>query len=1245
MEKKPEVAKIYPLTPLQEGILFHSIVNNDSGAYFQSLTFSVEDRVDIEIFLKSVNILIERHDILRTAFVYEKVKKPMQLVLKKREMASIYFKDISGVSEQDAYLQDYMEQDKTKGFHLAKEILMRVAIFQTSSAQYKVVWSYHHLIMDGWSLGIMFNEFLQIYDSFAFNRQLKLEPVHSYQQFIHWLEKQDKEQAKDYWKSYLEGYDQLAVVPSLINKMNVNAYDAKEAEFEIDIEKTQQLTKIARQNNATLSTVWEALWGLVLQRYNNVDDVVFGSVVSGRNAEVAGINQMIGLFINTIPVRIKTDQVETFAELVQMVQESSTKAKMYDFFPLYEMPVETEMRQGLIDHVSIFQKSPIDMNEAKSDQIKGFGQVINHVELLEQTNYDFGIMVITGESLTIRMSYNSNIHSYHFIEKIFGHIQEMIEQIIINPEIPLSHLKITTPAEEKELLYQFNDTMLPYDRSKTIHELFATQAKNNPDQVALVCERGQLTYRELDEQANRVASFLTEKGVISNTIVGLMTERSLEMIIGLLAILKAGGAYLPIDPTYPEERVNYMLTDSGAKLVLTQRHLVSGKQMGYESILLDDPLVYAVEPVQVGNAATSEDLAYVIYTSGSTGQPKGVMIPHRSVHNFIQGITDKLSFSAGKTILALTTISFDIFGLETLVPLTQGMRVVIATENEQRDPKLLNETIKVNGIDSLQITPSRLQLLLYSKADCLAQLEQIMIGGEALLPSLLAQVQERTQARIFNMYGPTETTIWSLIQDVTRASTITIGKPIANTQIYILNRHDSLQPIGMTGELCIAGDGLSKGYMNQEKLTAERFVPNSFQTESVMYRTGDLARWLPDGTIEFKGRIDHQIKLRGFRVELGEIENRLLKHPAVKEAVVMVEDIGVTQNLCAYYVGQQDISVQELRHLLSRELPEYMVPTHFVSLKELPLTANGKIDRKQLPKPTESERLGVGGAQAPKTEVEQELMGIWKNVLKRDHIGLHDNFFDLGGNSILLVQMHAQVDKKYVGKIDIGDVFSYSTIAKLANYIESGTEERIPLIEIPAMNLPPEYFDVSESHKASTIFSFAFQDDMVAGLHVVADMYDVEITDILLAMNLYLYSEVGELTDVTIQMMTADNKSISINVNMDDIEDFGELFRHVRAVRMQPNALSIYSSQVLENNLSTKRSGQVWPLFTERFFRTNEVHRLFDIIFELHIESKNISFECRYDQKKLNQGKVEELIYGYIKLLSLMLENESKTTI
>nr|WP_238332996.1 condensation domain-containing protein [Brevibacillus laterosporus] len=490
MEKKPEVTKIYPLTPLQEGILFHSIVNNDSGAYFQSLTFSVEDCVDTEIFLKSVNILIERHEILRTAFVYEKVKKPMQLVLKKREMASIHFKDISGVSEQDAYLQDYMERDKTKGFHLAKEILMRVAIFQTSSAQYKVVWSYHHLIMDGWSLGIMFNEFLQIYDSFAFNRQRKLEPVHSYQQFIHWLEKQDKEQAKDYWKSYLEGYDQLAVVPSLINKMNVNAYDAKEAEFEIDIEKTQQLTRIARQNNATLSTVWEALWGLVLQRYNNVDDVVFGSVVSGRNAEVAGINQMIGLFINTIPVRIKTDQVETFAELVQMAQESSTKAKMYDFFPLYEMPVETEMRQGLIDHVSIFQKSPIDMNEANSDQIKGFGQVINHVELLEQTNYDFGIMVITGESLTIRMSYNSNIHSYHFIEKIFGHIQEMIEQIIINPEIPLSHLKITTPAEEKELLYQFNDTMLPYDRSKTIHELFATQAKNNPDQVALVCEGG-----------------------------------------------------------------------------------------------------------------------------------------------------------------------------------------------------------------------------------------------------------------------------------------------------------------------------------------------------------------------------------------------------------------------------------------------------------------------------------------------------------------------------------------------------------------------------------------------------------------------------------------------------------------------------------------------------------------------------------------------------------------------------------
>ncbi|ERM15997.1 non-ribosomal peptide synthetase [Brevibacillus laterosporus] len=1245
MEKKPEVTKIYPLTPLQEGILFHSIVHKDSGAYFQSLTFSIEGHVDIDLFLKSVNVLIERHDILRTAFVYEKVKKPMQLVLKKRELTSIHFEDISRVRDQEEYVQDYLKKDKTQGFHLSKEVLIRIAIFQTSKECFKVVWSYHHLIMDGWSLGIMFHEFLQIYDSFAFHKTLKLEPVHSYQQFIQWLEKQDNEQAKEYWGGYLEGYDQLAVMPSLINKTNATGYEAKEAEFEIDIKKTQQLTKLARQNNATLSTVWEAIWGLVLQRYNNVDDVVFGSVVSGRNAEVAGINQMIGLFINTVPVRIRTDRVETFGQLVQMAQESSTRAKMYDFFPLYEMPVGTKMSQGIIDHVSIFQKSPIDMSESSNDSgTRGLAQAITHLELLEQTNYDFSIMVITGESLIIRMGYNANLHSYDFIKRIFGHIEELIEQVITNPEIELSQLKITTLAEENELLERFNDTMLPYDRSKTIHELIALQAKKTPDQIAVVCEGAQLTYRELDEQAKRVACSLIDKGVGPNTIVGLMTERSLDMMIGLLAILKAGGAYLPIDPTYPEERVKYMLTDSGATLILTQRHLVSDNQMGQEYIYLDETVAYEEESLWKADTAGSEDLAYVIYTSGSTGQPKGVMIPHRAVHNFIQGITEKLAFTEGKSILALTTISFDIFVLETLVPLTQGMRVVVATEAQQRDPKLLNELIKVQNINSLQLTPSRLQLLLYSEADCFSQLEQILIGGEALLPSLLAQLKERTQAKIFNMYGPTETTIWSLIQDVTNTTAITIGKPIANTQAYILNQHNSLQPIGMTGELCLAGDGLSKGYLNREEQTSEKFVINPFQTDRMMYRTGDLARWLPDGTIEFKGRIDHQIKIRGFRVELGEIESCLVKHPAVHEAVVIVEEVGASQNLTAYYVGQHDVNPHELRQVLSQELPEYMVPAHFVFLKELPLTANGKIDRKQLPKLSEGVRSSEVLVTSPHTEVERELVEIWKNVLKREVIGLHESFFDLGGNSILLVQMHAQVDKKYAGKIDIGDVFSYSTIAKLASYIESRTVENLPLIQIPAIQLPSEYFNVTEGHN-STLFTFAFQEEMVAGLHMVADRYSVEIADILLAMNLYLYAEVGELTDVTLQLQTTDHRTIAIHVNMNSIEDFGDLFRHVREARIQPNPLSLYSIQSLEKSYTSKKNEQIWPLFTEYSSQSNEFNRLFDLIFELQIEPKMIAFECRYDQNKLNHGKVEELIYGYLKLLSLMLENEHQATI
>uniref|UniRef100_UPI000B29B220 non-ribosomal peptide synthetase n=1 Tax=Abyssisolibacter fermentans TaxID=1766203 RepID=UPI000B29B220 len=1064
MLKKSDIKDIYSLSPMQEGMLFHYIMDKTSTAYFEQTVIGIEGTLDVDLVEKSFNKLIEKYDVLRTIFIYKGTKKPRQVVIKKRK-AKISFNDISHQEENKKakFIEAFKEEDRKKGFDLEKNVLMRISIIKIQEEGYKLIWSHHHIIMDGWCLGIIVKDFLEFYIKLKNGESIYLESMIPYSTYIKWLEKKDTVVGATYWRKYLKKYENKAVVPKL-KKIKENRSMRDEYCFQINEEFTQRLQSIAKKNEVTINTMFEAVWGILLSKYNNTEDVVFGSVVSGRQAEIPEIETVVGLFINTLPVRIKYKEEDTFINLINKIQDEDVKSKEYDYIPLAEIQSYSELRQHLINHIIVFENYPIEENLTSLHSKDKLGFTIKDVKSSEHTNYDFEIFVIPGKIMNINLRYNSGAYDYETINRIVIHILNIVEQISADENINVKDIKILTEGEEKKFLYEFNDTKTDYPRDKTIQELFEEQVERMPDKIAITCEDKKLSYRELNEKANGVAKVLRDKGVKADTIVGIMVERSLEMVTGLVGILKAGGAYLPIDPEYPKDRINHMLEDSNTDILLTQRRLTNILEFSGEIIDLEDNDIYIGKSRNLEVINRAKNLAYVIYTSGSTGKPKGVMVEHRNVSNFISGITNKIQLSAEKTILGLTSISFDIFVLETIVPLIKGMKVVIASKEQQEDPRLFKQVIIKNDINILQVTPSRFKALIsdWGNWKYLNRLKELIVGGEDFPKELLNNIKNKLHVKVYNLYGPTETTVWSTIKDLTDETEINIGKPIANTRIDILDKYGNQQPIGVAGELCISGDGVARGYLNRSKITMTKFVDNPFMPDVRMYRTGDLARWLPCGNIEFLGRIDNQVKIKGYRIELGEIENNLLQHEKIREAVVIVRKDGIEDKyLCAYIVSDKEFTTTELRTYLLKQLPGYMIPSYFMQLERIPLTHNGKIDRKTLEKLDINMTTGVE-YERPRNEVETRLIDIWRNVLNVDKIGIDDNFFDLGGHSLRATILMAKIHKELNIEIPLKEIFTNLTIRELAQYIEE-LEESVYLSIEPIDER--EYYPLSSAQK------------------------------------------------------------------------------------------------------------------------------------------------------------------------------------
>jgi len=1041
---KYNIEDILSLTPVQEGILFHYLTQQESNLYIVQMSFNLSGEVIPDVLVRAWKLVTKRNEMLRTIFRWEKLSKPVQIVLKDHEVP-ISICDLSKENEKMVLLENIKNEDMEKKIDI-RVAPLRVTICKLDEQYCHMILTFHHILYDGWSNGIILKELADMYRIlYKGTVPMSLPPKSKYKEYIKWHQNQDTGGRKSYWKDYLRGYSTKVSLSGEAKKRGAGAGSARYTHI-IAHDLTKKIDDFVKEHELTATVLFYTAWGILFEHYGNSDDVVFGTTISDRPPAIKDISEMVGLFINTVPLRIKTEPGKRIIDLLLDVNRVLLERRDFESTPLVDIMECSELKgQGeLFDSIIIVENYPLDKALCGNDNIIN----IKLDSVLELTNYDLTLEVTAFEGMKLNICYNDGFFSYDAIKSIADHFIHILYEITQEPLKKISEIRMLSDDEYRMLLYEFNSTEVHYDKEKTIHGLFEMQVEKTPDKEALLFENKSITYRELSHRSDQIAGVLRGYGVGEGSIIGLLVDRSLEMITGILGILKSGAAYLPLDPDYPEARIEYMLKDSGACILLTKRE-TADKVKFHGKVVYFDAGEYshsAGNAVSMGNSCS---LAYVIYTSGSTGKPKGVMIEHKAVNNFIQGITGRIEFSSDSRILSLTTISFDIFVLETLLPLVKGLTVAIGSKDEQRDPALLAKAVLQNKIDMLQITPSRLQLILNSGVDLsfFKRLKTIMVGGEAFPNALLEKLSSITKSKIFNLYGPTETTVWSTMKELTGSDEVNIGKPIANTRIYILNSNNTPQPVGVPGELCIAGDGLSRGYLNKPELTAEKFVADPFKPEEKMYRTGDLAKWLGSGEIECLGRVDHQVKIRGYRIELSEIECKLLDHSSVNEAAVIVKkDIDGNGYLCAYIVTEDGFDLGELKEYLLRELPEYMVPSFFIKLESIPLTQNGKIDRSLLPE-QETRLFTDSEYSVPVSDVEKVLYDIWKQVLAIDRIGVNDRFFDVGGNSILLTRLHARIDSVYPGKLAVTDLFTHTTISKQAKAIEGGENPMAPEVE------------------------------------------------------------------------------------------------------------------------------------------------------------------------------------------------------
>jgi amino acid adenylation domain-containing protein len=1038
---------LFPASFAQQRLWFLDRLQPGSCAYNLPMGFHVAGPLNVQALERSFDEIVRRHESLRTTFSLEEDGE-LQQVVRLHTPFSLAPTSLENRTEavREIEIRQFLAAEATRPFDLSFGPLFRVSLLRLAEEEHLLVIVAHHIIMDGWSGGILVRELGLLYPAFTGGEPSPLLPLKiQYGDFAAWQRKrlngEELEKLLAFWRKQAGGAATLEL-PTDRLRGREQTFEGAERSTLISKPVVDGLKRLAQQSSATLFMVLLAAVDTLLFRYTGQEDITVGSPIAGRTrSELEGL---IGFFANTIVLRTDMSGDPSFRQLLMRAREVAMDAYSHEELPLEKLIEELKLPRDL-GRNPLFQVLVNLQNT--SDELPAIpGLSLSPVRIETQTaKFDLSIgMIERQDGLRVRITYNTHLFDHSTIDRMLGHLEVLLSSILSEPDRRISELLLLPESEQQLLVQGWNSTGRDFYRG-SVHEWFEQQAASTPNRIAASCGHQTLTYAELNARANRLAHYLRTRGVGPGVLTGLFVERSLDMLVGLLGVLKAGGAYVPLDPAYPRERVSFILDDAMAPVLLTQKSLLSAlPQSAAQVVCLDrDAKAIACESSQnVAPTANATDLAYVLYTSGSTGKPKGVQIEHRNLANFLTSMQREPGIHAEDTLLAVTTLSFDIAGLELYLPLLTGAQIILASREEAADGQRLLELLRSSKPTVMQATPATWRMLIDAGWRGTPELK-VLCGGEALPGNLAGQLLPRC-AELWNMYGPTETTIWSSVYRVEGELGVTapIGRPIANTTFYILDAQLRPVPVGVAGDLYIGGEGVARGYYRRAELTAEKFIadPFSSQPQARLYKTGDLAKYLPDGNVQYLGRSDFQVKLRGYRIELGEIESVLGQHAMVLQAVVTVrEDTPGDKRLVGYVVAEanQNVNASELRAWLKERLPEYMVPSAIVQLEALPLTPNGKVDRKNLPAPDYTQRLAESeDGTGERTPGEEVIAGIWAEVLRLDQVEVHENFFDLGGHSLLATQVVSRVRQAFQIDLPLRAMFETPTVAALARQVE-----------------------------------------------------------------------------------------------------------------------------------------------------------------------------------------------------------------
>ncbi len=1033
-----------PLSFAQQRLWFLDQFYPRSCAYNVPRVFRLTGPLDVKALQKSLSAIVERHEILRTNFKVVR-EEPFQIVGDAREV-SVQVVDLTDHpgADREAKAREIVENEVRRPFDLSLDLMLRATLVVLKNDEHILILMSHHIASDGWSKGLMFNELTSLYNAALTGTPAALTELPlQYSDFAAWQRARVKGEVLQsqlaYWKRQLAGVPASLDLPTDYPRPAVQGFAGTTHSYFFPEELVAALKTLSKREGVTLFMTILAAFQVLLSRYSGQDDVVVGTPIAGRTRPE--IEPLIGDFLNMLALRTDLSGDPTFRELLQRVKEVVFQAYENQDLP-FERIVEELERGRDMSRAPIFQTVFIlEAAPPPAPHLEGLCIEILDFDTPTAKNDLILILADDKSGFKVKLEYSTDLFSKETIDRLLGHFQTLLENIVSNPSVPVSQLELMSPDERRQVVTKWNLTSREYSEDNCLHQLFESQVLKTPDAIAVEFQEQKLTYRELNERANQLAHHLRKRGVAPDSRVALYVHRSLEMMVALLAIMKAGGAYVPLDPMFPRERLEFMLQDAGVAMLVTQAALLDVLPTQAAQIVCIDRDWSAIAQESAESPATEvtpASLSYVIFTSGSSGRPKGVQIEHRSLVNFLTSMGNRPGISKDDALLAVTTLSFDIAGLELYLPLINGAKIILASREDAADGQRLLNLLNSSRATMMQATPATWQMLIDAGWTGTAGLKALC-GGEALSSSLAEHVLVRC-SELWNMYGPTETTIWSTLYKVETccSGTVSIGRPIANTQTYILDKYLKPVPIGVAGELYIGGDGLARGYLNRPELTAEKFIADPFSNQPAgkLYKTGDLARYLPDGNIQYFGRLDSQVKVRGFRIELGEIEAVLMQHPEVRQAVVDVRTSSSgDKRLVAYMVMNSNSrpAVSDLRGFLKTKLPDYMVPVAFVILESLPVSPNGKLNRKGLPDPDDASSELSSRFVAPVTPAQQAVATIFSEVLEVRQVGLHDNFFELGGHSLLATRVVSRLRDHFQIEMTPRSLFESPTVAELAS--------------------------------------------------------------------------------------------------------------------------------------------------------------------------------------------------------------------